>query len=208
MTEDIEEFEIILLGDSRVGKSSIIKRYVQNTFQDNLISTIGVVLSYKEVIVKDGTKIKLKLIDLSGKEKYRPLNISYYKKAQGVLFIFSYDERESFDHIEVWLNSYKNCSSYRDDIPLILIGNKCDVENRKIEDNLIEELKKRIGINDNVKISAKENIGIEELFKELAEKMYIQNKKYIEKMEKQQRQFAKKLKKQKKKKIVPICCLF
>ena len=102
MAEKLETFKIIFLGDSGVGKSSIIMRYIHNTFSDNHISTVGVGFSYKEVTVKDGTKIQLKLIDTAGQEKYKSISKSYYKNAEGVLFIFAYDDKKSFDDIEDW----------------------------------------------------------------------------------------------------------
>ena len=185
MAEKLETFKIIFLGDSGVGKSSIIMRYIHNTFSDNHISTVGVGFSYKEVTVKDGTKIQLKLIDTAGQEKYKSISKSYYKNAEGVLFIFAYDDKKSFDDIEDWLDSFKENSDKKEDIPIILIGNKYDVENKQIKDSSIEDLKNRIGITDFIKTSAKANIGIEDLFTELAEKVYNQNKKYIGKKKKQ-----------------------
>ena len=81
--------------------------------------------------------------------------------------------------------SFKENSDKKEDIPIILIGNKYDVENKQIKDSSIEDLKNRIGITDFIKTSAKANIGIEDLFTELAEKVYNQNKKYIGKKKKQ-----------------------
>jgi Ras-related protein Rab-1A len=172
-----EIYRIITLGDSGVGKTSIMKRYVHNIFQEDCISTVGVGFSFKEAIVEDGTKIKLKLIDTAGQEKYKAIAKSYYRNAEGVLFVFSYDNKESFNHIEDWLNFFKDNRKSGDkdngqDIPIVLIGNKYDVENRVINDEKINDLKNRIGIEDFAKTSAKDNIGIEEDFKNLSQKIY------------------------------------
>ena len=83
------QFKIITLGDCGVGKKSIIKRYVYKNFDENQLTTIGISFSFKEVILKDGTKISLKFINTGGQEKYRALSKSYFKNAKGVLFIFS-----------------------------------------------------------------------------------------------------------------------
>ena len=92
------------------------------------------------------------------------------------MFVFSFDQKESFDHIKDWLNSFKENSDSNKDIPLVLIGNKCDIENKKIDEDLIDEFKKRKGIEENAKTSAKDNLGIDEIFNCLAEKMYNLNK--------------------------------
>ncbi len=178
MEESEPIFKVITLGDSGVGKTSIITRYTSGTFKEHRLSTAGSVFHFKDVVLKDGTKIKLKLIDTAGQEKYRAMAKSYYKNAQGILLIFSYDSKKSFDHMEKWLESFKDNVSDQEGIPLFLIGNKCDVENKEIKDDLIEDLKKRTNIQDYIKVSAKSNIGIDELFDSLAEKMFKQNKKY------------------------------
>ena len=178
MEENEQIFKVITLGDSGVGKTSIITRFTSDTFKEHPISNSGNVFYFKDVVLKDGTKIKLKLIDTAGQEKYRAMAKSYYKNAQGILFVFAYDNKKSFDHMEKWLESYKDNVSDQEGIPLFLIGNKCDVENKEIKDDLIEGLKKRTNIQDYIKVSAKSNIGIDELFNSLSEKMFKQNKKY------------------------------
>ena len=206
MSENDNMFKIIALGDSKVGKTSIMRRFTHGIFYEENLPTIGLGFSFKKVTVKDGTKIKLKLIDTAGQEKFRSLAKSYYKNAEGVLFVFSYDDKNSFDHIEAWLNEFKeNCDSSKEDIPMILVGNKCDlksevIDDNLIDDNLIEDLKKKIGINNFKKTSAKDNIGIDELFNELVEKMFINYKKSSGKKHKiEQLEDHKKTKKDKKK---------
>ena len=95
----------------------------------------------------------------------------------GYYLFFSYDDKKSFDHIEMWLNNLKENISNDENIVMALVGNKCDVENKEIDKNLIEDLKNRIGTDIYSKTSGKENIGIEVLFNKLVEKLYNQNKK-------------------------------
>ena len=172
----MQEFKVITLGDSGVGKTAIIKRFESDTFTIEDLVTMGIAFSFKEVTLKNRKKIRLKIIDTAGQEKYRAISKSYYKNAQGVLFVFSYDKKESFDNIEGWLNSFKEQVNDKG-IPLFLVGNKYDIKDEKkvIEEDLIEDLKNRIGIKDYKNTSAKDNIGINELFNELAEKMYNQS---------------------------------
>ena len=200
MSEYEEIFKVISLGDSKVGKTSIFRRYAHGVFEEEILSTIGLGFYFKEVKLKDGKNIKLKLIETAGQEKYKSLAKSYYKNAQGILFVFSYDDKKSFDHIEEWLNRFKEYGGNKEEIPLFLVGNKCDIENKVIEDNLIENLKNRIGFKYFKKTSAKDNIGIEELFNELSEKMYQQNKKNIGK-EQKNKHLENHEKKEKKKKV-------
>ena len=175
MNKNDNLFNIITLGDCGVGKTSILKKFAYDTFDEKSLSTIGIGFSFKEVELKDGTKIQLKLVDTSGQEKYKSLAKSYYKNAKAVIFVFSYDNKQSFEHIEEWFNNFKE-NRDKEDICMFLIGNKCDVENKVIEDDLIENLKNIIGIKDYLETSAKKNINIEELFSQIAEKIYISKK--------------------------------
>ena len=86
--EDILIFKIIALGDSDVGKTSIINRYITGNFTGNVCSTIGSNFSIKELLVNKSQKIKLKLIDTCGQEKYRSLSKSYLRNTDGVFFLF------------------------------------------------------------------------------------------------------------------------
>ena len=177
MTENVETFKVITLGDTGVGKTSIAKRYTLNTFEDDSLSTVGIAFSFKEAKLKNGAKIRLKLIDTAGQEQYRSIAKSYYKNADGVLFVFAYDNKNSFEHIEEWFESFKE-NSNKEDIPMILIGNKIDIapEKKEIKNESIKELKEKIGIKNFTDTSAKENIGIENVFNELSEEMYEVNK--------------------------------
>ena len=99
--EDI--MKVITLGEGGVGKTSIIRRYIDNEFDENVLSTIGLNFSFKNIELKDGNTIKLKLIDTAGQEKYRALAKSYFKNIDAVLFIFALDNQESFDNIKNWI---------------------------------------------------------------------------------------------------------
>ena len=199
-------FKIITLGDTAVGKTSIIKRFTNDTFEEDNLSTVGIGFSFKEVLLKNGTKIKVKLIDTAGQEKYNSLAKSYYKNAEGVLFVFAYDNKDSFDHVEIWLDSFKK-NGGKEDIPFFLVGNKIDlVEKKKVDDKSIDDLKNRINIKDFIQTSAKENKGIEDLFYKLSEKLYEYKEKHPEKkQENQQLDNYEKNVKERKEKRKKIC---
>ena len=146
--EQIRSFKIITLGDSGVGKTSILKIFVSGKFEHKTLSIIGFETSTKNITLKNGTKIQLRLIDTAGQENYQALSTSYIRNADGALFIFSHDSKESFNNIKRWLNSFKNNNREFDldtefEFPTYLVGNKCDLEH-VIEDEEIEALKMKI----------------------------------------------------------------
>ena len=159
------EFTIITLGDTGVGKTSIFNRYAFNKFDENSLSTIGMSFAVKEVKIKKGEKIRLKLIDTSGQEKYRSLSKSYYKNADGVLFVFALNDIDSFEHITSWMEQFKE-NANKIDIPMFLVGNKNDLKN-EVEENLINDLLEKNKDLQYVSTSAKDNKNINELFDQM-----------------------------------------
>ena len=173
---DIEEdneiiFKIITLGDSGVGKTSIINKYITDNYLDNIVSTLGVNFSYKNLIFNKTQKIKLKLIDTCGQEKFRALSKSYFKNTDGVLYVFGLDDKESFDNIKIWME-YFNKECKIEDIPKILVGNKCDLDtDKELDKNIINEFSEK----NNIKYfstSAKKGININELFEAMGKMLY------------------------------------
>ena len=175
---DIIEFKIITLGDSGVGKTSIIKRYVYNKFEYNSINTIGISYSFKDVTLPNGQIIKLKLIDTAGQEKYRSLSKTYFKHANGVFFIFSLNDPSTFKNLEQWI---KDFDEYREESIFsykYLIGNKSDLE-VKVDQEKIEEFKTKNNFKDYAFTSAKDNTNIEKIFNEMSQILYDNNKKKV-----------------------------
>jgi len=175
--KDDEEiiFKIITVGDSGVGKTSILRRYVFNTFDPDNMSTLGVNFSFKLIELKKGKKIKLKLIDTAGQERYRSLSQSYLKNADAALFVFGFNNESSFEHINEWVKLFKNTHSSVDKIPKYIIGNKNDLDNKKISRESINNLIKETGYKFK-SVSALSNNNIDELFQELSETLYINYK--------------------------------
>ena len=168
--DGIKDFNIITLGDSGVGKTSIIKRFCENKFDDNNQSTIGINFSKKEMTFDKKDKIILKLLDTCGQEKYRSLAKTYYRNAHAALFVFSMNDKESFDKINVWMESFNN-SNKGDDIPKYLVGTKNDLK-VNIDQTLINEFSKKNNIPF-ISTSAKENKFINELFEEIGKNLYL-----------------------------------
>jgi small GTP-binding protein len=164
-------FKIITLGDSGVGKTSIITRYTTGNFIENIASTLGVNFSYKNLIINKTVKITLKLIDTCGQEKYRSLSKAYFRNTDGVLFIFGLNDKDSFDNIKEWMECF-NKECLLENVPKILVGNKCDLEiDKELNQNLIKEFAEENNIKY-FETSARDNKNINELFEEMGKMIY------------------------------------
>ena len=161
-------FKLILIGNSGVGKSSIIQRYMKQTFENSYKCTIGVDFLMKTLEIKNKV-VKLQLWDTAGQEKYKSMVSSYYRGANVALVVFDLTDHSSFDSLPIWIeNYYKNGPEQKN---IILIGNKKDmVEERKVtqeEAELFSETNNMIYFET----SAKEGDNIEYVFNYTAEKL-------------------------------------
>ena len=172
--EDIIEYKIITLGDSGVGKTAIFLRYAENKFYEDIISTIGMSFLDK-IITKNGIKIKLKLVDTAGQERFRSIVKAYYKNADGVLFVFSLNDPQTFENIENWIKDFEQ-NVAKQDIPKFLVGNKNDLENN-IGKEILDDFINKNNVLKYISTSAKNNTNIKELFEEMVEYLYKSNDK-------------------------------
>ena len=173
MNDKIEiSFRIITIGNSGVGKTSIFARFLYDIFEQNLLSTIGINYSCKNINLNNGKKIQLKLFDTVGQERFNSLSKSYFRNADAVLFVYAANDIKSFENIIDWIKTYLNNCNNKKDIPLYLIENKNDL-NREIEENLIDDFLNEYNFKFK-SISAKlnEDNSINELFMELSELLY------------------------------------
>ena len=163
-------FNVITLGDSGVGKTSLLRRYLYGLYDDNSMSTIGLNFSFKEIVLDNKKKVKLKLIDTGGQEKYRAIAKTYFKNADGVLFVYSIDNEDSFNNIKEWIQLFNENNNGKEGIPQILVETKNDLE-RVVN---LEESKNFANENNLILIStsSKTNENVDDLFKNMAEKMY------------------------------------
>ena len=177
-------FNIITIGDSNVGKTSIINRYIDNRFIENTLMTIGMSKSQKEIVLNNGQKIILNLTDTAGQEKFKAMNRQYLKNIDGVLFVFDLSKIITFKNIKMWMNFFNNNYTGKENIPKYLIGSKKDLveEVKESDKDLID-----IFLEENQKFfcqykqtSAKEEDNqIAQLFQEMGELLYEVNKNNI-----------------------------
>ena len=116
--------KLIVIGDSAVGKTAVIQKYVNNQFNETMISTTGVDFNNKDLII-DGQKVKIQIWDTAGQEKYRALTSQYYRRAHGIILFYSVTDKTSFQHLQNWLDSIESNTMTK--IPVILLANKCDL---------------------------------------------------------------------------------
>jgi small GTP-binding protein len=176
MSEDkkkkLFEAKIITLGDGQVGKSSLILRYVDNSFSTNYLSTIGVDSKYKKIKLY-GEEIKVKIFDTAGQERFRSITSDYIRKANGMLLVYDISHKPSYDNIENWINNLKEETGQKM-IPAVLIGNKKDLaDERVITEEQGRELAKRYEMEEHFyETSCSTGENVEKAFNDLIEQIY------------------------------------
>ena len=122
------EAHLITLGDGQVGKTSIILRYIDNTFTLNYLSTIGIDVKIKKVTLANGEEIKVKISDTAGQERFKSIASNYTKKADGVILVYDITSQKSFMDVDMWFAEINKRENTK---PIILIGNKSDMEEKR-----------------------------------------------------------------------------
>ena len=159
--------KFLTLGDSMVGKTSIVLRFVDNIFFDQTKSTIGV--DFKTKIIKFGNKyIKIKVWDTAGQERFRTITRQYYKNAEGMILIFDVTEKKTFDQVGDWVTSIME--NKQKDAKVILVGNKIDCEERVITKEQGEELAQKYQL-PYYETSASTGQNVQKIFEALAEEI-------------------------------------
>ena len=170
---DIHTFKILTIGESGVGKTCILRRFVEDKFLKNHLATIGIDFKTKNIIV-DGVQVKLKIWDTAGQERFRNITNQYYKGADGIILVYDVTDRTSFEKIREWMNQIKQ-NTTEDEIGLVLLGNKCDADLRDVSENDGIELGKELGIQY-FESSAMNNINISESVNFLAKQILSKKK--------------------------------
>ncbi|ELP87270.1 rab11, putative [Entamoeba invadens IP1] len=176
-------FKIVVVGDSGVGKTCLCQRYVNNGFTGGDKPTIGVNLSYSMLKIS-GTMIKVELWDTAGLEKFQTIPSLFYRGSIGAIVVYDLTNRESFSHVQSWIEKYQELGGMTN-IPrsILLIGNKSDVlQEREIESQEGEDLAKSMKTLNTYffETSAKSGKNVTESFNQFIQniyQIYIQNHK-------------------------------
>ena len=155
--------KILILGDSGVGKTSILIKYINNKFDESHIATIGVDYMDKTIKYKN-INVKLQIWDTSGQEKFRSIARNFYRNSDAIFLVFDLNNKDTYDNIKKWINDVEeHCPN----IKKILLGNKSDLEK-----NVSEEIIKNFAKENNLQYfetSAKNGTNIKEAFKAMVD---------------------------------------
>ena len=169
MTEGVESFKVVLVGESGVGKTSIITQFIDQTFQEDQQSTTGGTFSTKSVICDNGKTLKFEIWDTAGQERYRSLTKMFYKDANAAVLVYDITRKDSFEELQnYWSQQIKESSP--SNIILAVAANKSDL----IKEEAVEEETARTFANELgaifVSTTATTVESINELFIEIAKK--------------------------------------
>ena len=162
----VYQFKIILVGDSAVGKTSLVNRFMGSEFQDNISCTINADFKLKSISLDASTGVDLTVWDTCGQEKYRSMTRQYFKDAQGVILVFDVNNENSFKGLSLWLNEIKNnCNN--NNVSIVLVANKIDLNERVISKEEGNEFAEKNGLLY-VETSSKDGININTPFENLS----------------------------------------
>ena len=170
-TENAFVFKITVIGDGAVGKTSLIKKYTQGSFQKDYIKTLGAQFSkYDEEL--DGNNVKLFFWDIAGQAEFMFMRPTFYKGSKAAIIVFSHapEEEESFEHVINWHDDIKK---FCGDLPIVLFGNKIDLINEdELDDKNVKDLVKKRKFLGYYRTSAKTGSGVYEAFQAIIKDLY------------------------------------
>ena len=172
-----EKCQLLVIGDSMVGKTSLLFRFTNGTFNAHYLATVGLDNFTKDEIIKN-KKVRIKIWDTAGQEKFQSLTKGFFRNAQGIMIVFDVSNIETYDNIKYWAQSIKtHLGSEIEKIPVIIIGNKKDLKERKINKNDAENYSTELGY-PYFETSAKTGENVDNTIKYLVLEVLKKNKKY------------------------------
>ena len=121
-------FKLVLIGDSGVGKTNILSRYISNEFSLASQPTVGVEFGSK-IIKKQDKSIKLQIWDTAGQERYKSITNAYYKGSKGAFVVYDISRKSTFENVDKWIDELKENAT--EDVHIMLVGNKTDLEDKR-----------------------------------------------------------------------------
>lgn len=159
-------FKMLIIGNSSVGKTSFLFRYVDGSFSSNFVSTVGIDFKVK-VVFRGDKRYKLQIWDTAGQERYRTITTAYYRGAMGFILMYDITNEESFNAVQDWLTQIQTYAS--ENSLIILVGHKCDMKDeRVISTERGQQLAQQLGVKF-FETSAKENINVKVVFDEMVD---------------------------------------
>mmetsp|Transcript_18458 Transcript_18458/g.36942 ORF Transcript_18458/g.36942 Transcript_18458/m.36942 type:complete len:218 (-) Transcript_18458:7-660(-) len=163
-----KQLKVVLLGEGRVGKTSILLRYTKGEYDDRQVSTLQASYLDKRVPVGSETAL-LSIWDTAGQERFHALGPIYYRDADGALLVYDITDNESFNKVKTWVRELRRIVG--SDIAITIAGNKVDLEkNRQVDEAAALEYARSVNAA-HVHTSAKLNRGLDDAFTDLAERI-------------------------------------
>ncbi|MFW9964316.1 MAG: GTP-binding protein [Candidatus Sifarchaeia archaeon] len=163
-------FKLVFLGEGAVGKTSLVGRYVYDSFEGDYLATIGTDIHVKMVKL-DEILVKLVIWDIAGQDNFAQLRRAYYMNASGAFFVFDTTRPETIERVDEWINALFTVTGK---IPLVLLENKVDLESA-LTLNEKEAVKKKHGVPI-IPTSAKEDTNVEEAFRQMTRDILVKSR--------------------------------
>lgn len=168
-TKEEYKFKVVVVGDSGVGKTNLIKRFIIDTFSKDTKATVGVEFLSKNFLI-NGETFKIEIWDTAGQERYKSITAAYYKGAKGAMIVYDVTNQKSFENIDKWSSEIREKAAKT--INLMVIGNKIDLTD-KIVVKSDEALNKGKMLDIPVmETSALDSTNVKEAFYQLLREMY------------------------------------
>lgn len=154
------EYKLVVVGAGGVGKSALTIQLIQNHFVDEYDPTIED--SYRKQVVIDGETALLDILDTAGQEEYSAMRDQYMRTGEGFLLVFAVNSMKSFEDIGSYREQIKRVKD-AEEVPMVLVGNKCDLSTWAVDMNQAQELAEQFNIPF-IKTSAKTRMGVDDAF--------------------------------------------
>jgi len=179
--KNIYRYNIILVGDCSVGKTSIINRFIENRFNRNLKSTVNIEFRIKSIKLDSNTIVDLKIWDTCGEERFHSITKNFYHEADGIFIVFDLGDCKTFNNINIFLKDINDICNINNKA-IMIIGNKNDLpmEDLKVKEKDIEKI---LGKNKEFKyldVSARSGSNIRDMFTQMSKLIFINKNKIIE----------------------------
>ena len=170
-------FKIVLIGDTSVGKTNILSKYLTDEFDAKSKATVGVEFGVKNFKIENNI-VKVQIWDTAGEERYRSITNAYYKGAKGSLLVYDITNKKSFENVEKWISDLK--ANADEEISMILLGNKTDLEDKRVVSTEEGKNKAEFYNLTFMETSALNGNNIQEAFNELIMDVYKRNHELLE----------------------------
>jgi Ras-related protein Rab-1A len=161
-------FKLVIVGNSGVGKSSVLLRYADDMFNETYLTTIGVDFKFKTINI-EGKKVKMQIWDTAGQERFRTITSAYYKGADAIVLVYETTSSASFADIDrFWINEVESYAEK--DVEQLLLGNKSDADKKQVDYNQAKEYAEKKGM-EFFEVSAKTADNVQKAFSKVAMKL-------------------------------------